>query len=301
VPLYPFASYLPMTAPARMTRFRRQHLTPRNLFLYAVIALALVGMTYGLSRVYAQGLQWGIDWKYTYVQAAANPLNPFVIDTFTNPPWVLLLVPHAFVLPGNVGAAVNITITLVVITLVIRRYGGNWQTLLLTVTSLPFIDLLRTSNVDWIPMLALLLPPMWGLPLLAIKPHTIGAIALIWWKQQRFSLWMFVPSVVIGLLSLVVWGLWFTGAGLPDTVAAWNFAPFPWFVPLGVYLLYRAYHSEDVFLAAAATPFLTPYFATYSITAIFAFVGCKYRREVFIVWCAYWCYFIITVRSQGIF
>lgn len=292
-----------------MTNFaliRRKYLRPSQLFAYGLFAVALVVTVGGLSTFYAQSYDLGIDFKHTYARAADNWRDPFTIEgipdqePFTNPPWVLALLPHAFLFPAHIGAAVNSTITIIVILVVIRRFGGTWQTALMTFTSAPFFDLMLKSNVDWIPMLALLLPPMWGLPLLVIKPHSIGAVALIWWKRQRFSLWMLAPLAVLGVLSLLVYGLWFTQVGLPWNAAAWNFAPFPYFLPLGTYMLYRAYRSDDAFLAAAATPLLTPYIATYSVTALFAFTGSQYRREMFIVWCAFWVFFIIFSRSQGI-
>lgn len=288
-----------------MTNFTRAYLRPRQLVAYALFAVALTVAVVGLSAFYAQDYDLGLDFKHTYVRAAENWRDPFTIEgvreqePFTNAPWVLALLPHAFLFPPHIGAAVNSVITLVVILLVIRQYGGNWQTALMTFTSAPFFDLMLKSNVDWIPMLALLLPPMWGLPLLVIKPHSIGAVALIWWKRQNFSLWMFVPSVVVGVLSLLVYGLWFMNVGLPWNAAAWNFAPFPYFLPIGAYMLYRAYRSDDAYLAAAATPLLTPYIATYSVTALFAFTGSKYRREIFIVWCAFWAFFIIFSRARG--
>ncbi|MEM6283210.1 MAG: hypothetical protein AAF787_13530 [Chloroflexota bacterium] len=288
-----------------VSSFQRKYLRPQQLLAYALIAAALIGASVALSGFYGSDADPGIDWKFTYNRAAENWRNPYNIEgvadrePFTNPPWVLLLLPHAFLFPEHIGAAVNAVITVVVILLVIRRYNGGWQTALMTFTSLPFFDLMLKSNVDWIPMLALLVPPMWGLPLLAIKPHSIGAVALVWWKERNFSPWMLVPAIVIGLLSFIPYGFWVQNAGLPWNAAAWNFAPFPYFIPIGLYMLYRAYRSEDAFLAAAATPLLTPYIATYSVTAVFAFVGSKYKREMFIVWCAYWVYFIIQGRVTG--
>jgi hypothetical protein len=135
----------------------------------------------------------------------------------------------------------------------------------------------------------------WALPLLAIKPHSLGAIGLIWWKRQGFTWRMFIPLAGVIALSFTVWGLWFTRVGLPWNVGAWNFAPFPYFIPLGLYMLYRAYQTDDAFLAAAATPFLTPYIAVYSVASLIAFTGSKYRREVFIVWCAFWIYFVLSI------
>lgn len=289
-----------------LTLIRDRYLRPQQIFAYALLVIAVLVAVSGLTMFYAQEFQLGVDWKYTYFRAADNWRDPYVIpglepheQPFTNPPWVLALLPHAFVFPQAVGAAVNSVINIVVILLVIRRFGGGWQTMAMTFTSMPFFDLMLKSNVDWIPMLALLLPPMWGLPLLIIKPHSIGTVALIWWKRHRFSPWMLAPTAALGVLSLVIWGLWFNRVGLPWDVASWNFAPFPYFIPLGLYMLYRAYRSDDAFIAAAAAPFLTPYIATYSVTALFAFTGSRYRREMFIVWCAYWVYFIIQGRVTG--
>jgi hypothetical protein len=46
-------------------------------------------------------------------------------------------------------------------------------------------------------------------------------------------------------------------------------------------MLYRDYEFDDETLAAAATPFLTPYIAPYSVTGVLTSVTCKYRREAF--------------------
>lgn len=123
-------------------------------------------------------------------------------------------------------------------------------------------------------------------------------VALIWWKQRGFD-WRFpLPVVALGVLSVLIWGLWFTEIGLIETAGFWNFAPFPFFIPVGLYLLWRAYQTEDAFMAAAATPFLTPYIAPYSLTVVFAFVGCKYKKEVFFVWSGFWIYFIVEFRRD---
>ncbi len=254
-------------------------------------ALILLPLLFVLSRYYPLG----IDWSFTYHQAAENWRDPFVIHTFTNPPWVLVLVPHAW-LPVQWGNAINLLLNVTLLMIIIRRYRGGWQTMLLVFTSAPFFDLMRTNNVDWIPLLALLLPPMWGLPVLVIKPHSLGAIALIWWKRERFGVRMLLPTIVIGLVSLAIWGLWPLQGGLPENVS-WNFAPFPFFVPVGVYMLYRAYQDDNEVLAAASTPLLTPYIAPYSVTAVLALAGSRYRREAFIVWAAFWVYFIIQART----
>lgn len=138
-----------------------------------LVSAALV--TFGMQRAfYGLSRENGIDWQATYAELPNHLLNPYTIETFTNPPWVMALIPHMW-LPASWGAALNFVVTCALILAVVRRYGGNWQTLVLTFASAPFLDLVRTMNVDWITMLALLVPPMWGLPLLS---RTRSA----WWR-----------------------------------------------------------------------------------------------------------------------
>lgn len=240
----------------------------------------------------------GVDWRCTFSQVDEHWRTPYVLEGFTSPPWLIALLPHAW-LPTDWGNTINFCLNILVILAVVRRYAGGWQTLLLVFTSAPFFDLARTNNVDWIPLLSVLVPPMWGLPLLALKPHTIGGIALVWLKRERFNLLTFVPLVIVFILSLIIWGTWFLDLkSVTDTM--WNFAPWPFGIPLGVYMLYRAYKADNEILAAAATPFLTPYIAPYSVTIVLALVGCKYRREAFFVYVGFWIYFIVAARRLAL-
>lgn len=241
----------------------------------------------------------GVDWEYSFAPLPEMWRDPFVIPTFTNPPWIIGLLPHTW-LPTSWGNAVNLMLNILVITLVIKKFEGGWQTMFMVFTSPPFLDLARTNNVTWIPLLALLVPPQWGLPILAIKPHSLGAVALVWWKKQNFNWKMFVPLGVVALVSFAIWGFWPLKFGLIESSDWWNFSVWPLGLPLGIYMLYKAYKSEDEFLAAAATPFLTPYIAPYSITALFAYVGSKYKKEMFFVYVAFWAYVIIESRRLAL-
>lgn len=265
-------------------------LIPRS-YLFLLPALAIFGIVLYFLQLYYPP---AVDWEYSFSPLSEHWRNPYVIRTFTMPPWVTFLVPHAW-LPLSWGNAINLSLNITVILALVRRYNGGWQTLLLVFTSPPFFDLARTNNIDWIPMLAFLIPPAWGLPLLAIKPQSMGASALIWWKREKFRWQMLLPLVLVLGISLFVWGNWIVELGLIDNIV-WNFAPWPLGIPLGVYMLVRAYKKDDVILAAVATPFLVPYIAPYSITALFALAGGKYRREVFIVYIAFWVFVIVESR-----
>jgi len=267
---------------------------PRSLLRIAFVLLILAIFTALLQLMYPVG----VDWRYTFSRVDEYWRDPYVIGAFTSPPWLIPLLPHAW-LPTDWGNTINFALNTLVILAVVRRYKGGWQTLLLIFTSPLFFDLARTNNVDWIPLLSVLIPPMWGLPLLAVKPHTIGGIALVWWKQRRFRPSMLAPFVIVLSLSLVFYGIWFLNLKQVENTM-WNFAPWPYGIPLGMYMLYRAYRSEDEILAAASTPFLTPYIAPYSLTIVLALVGCKYRREAFLVYAGFWIYFVVEARRMAL-
>jgi len=269
----------------------KSNVSPRFSWqLAALVALFMAVLVIFLKAFYPLG----VDWTYNFAPLSGHWRNPFIFDTFTSPPWIIALIPHAW-LPVAWGNPLNFALNLILIVAVVHRYRGGWQTLLLVFTSPPFFDLARTNNVDWLPMLALLLPPAWGLPVLAVKPQALGGAALIWWKRQNFRWQMLVPFLTVLALSFVVWGFWPTKLGLPQAVV-WNFAPWPVGIPLGVYMLRRAYLQDDEILAAAATPFLVPYIAPYSVTALLAMAGGKYRKEAFIVYVAFWVYVIVESR-----
>jgi hypothetical protein len=274
---------------------------PKNFWLGVGILTVLVAVLVFIFYRYAPV---GVDWQETYHVAASKWRDPYDDTLFTNPPWALLLLPHAF-FDLSLGNAINMLLNFAVLLLVIRRFGGGTSAILIVFTSPFIIDLARTNNIDWIPALSLLLTPTWGLLLLAVKPQSIGAVALIWWKEQKFSLRIFVPTLVVLGISFLVYGIWVTRlAGLPDHAGFWNIAPFPFGIPLGLYLLYVAYRAKDaddgVVLAALATAFLTPYVAPYSLNTVMALGASRYRREAFIVWVASWVYVIYTANRMSL-
>lgn len=240
----------------------------------------------------------GVDWQHSYYPAMHHFWQPYDHSDFAGFPWLLLFLPHGL-LPMRWGNAANFVLEIAVLGALIRVYRGGWAAVLLTFTSPIFLDLLRTNNVDWVPALAFLLPPTWGLPLLIAKPQTLGGAALIWWKRTRFSWRLLVPAGLVVALSFVIWPGWLSSIGMAggdirDT--AWNFAPWPFAIPLGLYLLYRAYKADDEIIAAAATPFLVPYFAPYSLAPLLALLACRHRTAAIYLYFGLWFYLIIESR-----
>lgn len=233
----------------------------------------------------------GVDWRYTFSRVT---LDPFMIETFTNPPWAVILLPHA-ALPLPAGNAINLLLNVTLLGAVAWRHGGRWPGLALAFTSPVFFDLARVNNIEWMICMGLLLPARWGAILLALKPHVAGGAALVW--ARRHGLAVFVPLALVSVASLLLWGWWPARlAGLPPGAPGWNLAPWPVGVVPGLWLLWQAMRDDDEDLAAAATPLLVPYVAAYSLAVTVALLAGRHRRAAAALWLALWWFVVVEVR-----
>jgi hypothetical protein len=237
------------------------------------------------------------DFLDAFWPAAHVPLDPFSVPAFLNPPWVALLLYPLTFLSERVAQAIIAFSNLAITLLLVARYGGNRWSFILTVTSAPFLSLLFNGNIDFLPMAAFLLPAKWGLALMLSKPQVGIMAGLIWYKQARHKMIFLIPAITLLLISFTIWGWW-----IPDmlkqslasggrSVGPWNISPFPWLVPVGLLLLYYAWKKEDELIAVAATLCLVPYFAAYSLTAIFAMMAARSPRASIIAWAILWGFF----------
>lgn len=241
------------------------------------------------------------DWVTIFSQAVRQWDDPYSVPFFVNPPWLLALLPHGF-LPPSLGLAVNILLTAGVAALVIRRLGGGRWALVLVFTSPFFFELVRWSNIDWVVLVAFLVPPQWGIPILLMKPQSATGAALIWWKRSGFSLRLLVPTAVIVGASFVIWGNWLHSFGLPQhpLYQLWNFSPFPYSIPLGVWLLVKAWRTDDDVLAAVATPLFMPYFGIHSVFVPLVLLAPRYPREALYLNLACWWFFIVEIGRLSV-
>jgi hypothetical protein len=276
----------------------RPFLTP-DVIAAGVIVVVIAATIVALRYYYPVG----VDWHDSFSRAFRHWRAPHEIATYAISPWAAFFLPHGL-LPIEWGNAINLLLNIAVPLAVIRKYNGGWQAMVLTFTSPLFFDLARTNNVEWIPLLSFLLPTAWALPVLAAKPTTLGGAALIWWKKEKFSIKVLLPAIFLVLFSFVFWGFW------PDKIQwevvkdHWNrinFAPWPIAIPLGLYMLYRAFQTEDEILGAAATPFLVPYFSAYSLVPVITLVSCRYKREGLYLWIAFWLFVFVEGRRFNLY
>ena len=243
----------------------------------------------------------GVDWRMSYIPAWQELARPYHAGDFAGVPLLLLFLPHA-TLPAGLGAGVNLLLHIGVLLFVVRKLRGGWLALAFVLINPLFFDLMRTNNADWVPLLALLLPQEWGMVALVAKPQSIGGMALIWLKTSNARVRLLLPLALLLVLSFVLWGNWLPlmlerGAIVQDM--GWNAAPFPLLVPAGLWLLWRAWQTDNALLAGLATPLLMPYIAFYSLVAWFTLLACRYPRVALLVYTGVWWYTVVELRRFG--
>jgi hypothetical protein len=259
----------------------------------------LLAASLGIIWFLAPVLPLGDDWRLTFSQL--NFWKPFEHQGIgygvRNPPWILLLLPYAW-LPAHLGNAINFLLNILVSIAVIHRLRGGYWALGLVFLSPFFFQLMATNNIDWIPLAAFLAPESLGIVLLSCKPQAVAGAALIWihqaWRSGPIRLaLLFLPLAVLAAASLFLWPNWpidllNVQRAFPQTSSI-NWSIFPFAIPLGIWLLWRAWRTDDPFLAAIATPCLVTYISPYSFTVTFVLLACRHRREAMLIWlCAWW-------------
>jgi hypothetical protein len=263
------------------------------------LALALLLVSPLMILAFAMVLPQSGDFQDAFWPAARLPFDPYQVPAFLNPPWVALILAPLRLLSFKYALAVNAFLNCAITILVVARNGGRWKNILLTLTSAPFLILMSNGNIEWLPMLAFIIPSGWGMAFLLSKPQTGILAALIWFKQSRRRFLLLIPPAALIVVSFLVWG-WWPGQMLFHTsynggsvsVGPWNFSPWPWLVPVGLILLYQAWKREDELLAVASTLCLTPYLAIYSLTLYMALLAARKPRLAWIAWIILWCFAI---------
>lgn len=241
----------------------------------------------------------GRDWQTWNVSGIAQIQAPYTMPGFTGMPFAFFALPHSL-LSIDIGNAVNLLLNILVIAAVARVYAGKgWHiAVAITMTSPMGINLIMSNNIDWIPLSAFLFTDWMAYPLLAMKPNVLAGAALIRFKRNPSPL-VLMPLIIMLIASIAIWGTWWQhlGSGLKDV--PWNFAPFPYMIPVGLFLLWKAWQKDDEIIAACATPFLVPYFAPYSLTGVHVLLAARYRKAAVWLWCFSWWFVIISANRMG--
>jgi len=239
----------------------------------------------------------GSDWP-AYSASLEQIQTPYSIPRFVGMPFVFFVLPHALV-DIDTGNAINLALNIIVIAAVAWKLTGRnwWIAFLITMSSPMGIQLLMSNNIDWLPLSSFLVADWIAYPLLAMKPQMLGGAAIIRFKRNPNPLHL-IPLLGVLIASIVIWGAWWQhiGGGLMDV--KWNFAPFPYLIPVGCWLLWQAWKTDDEIIAACATCFFVPYFAPYSVAGIHVLLASKYRKVAIWLWVFSWYFVVIASRRM---
>jgi hypothetical protein len=248
-----------------------------------------------------------MDWRFTFYEVAKAPLLLYDNTGITYLPWVAAILAPFGLLPYPLSLAVNSYLNLLLLALLVIRNGGGKLALLLALTSFPFLALIANGSVEWIPMTAFLLQGGWGLLLLLLKPQSGIFVAINWFRAAPNKIRFLGPTAVALLLSFIILPGWvwkliaIFKISIPVLGRA-NFSPWPWAIPLGVFLLYLSWKRSDDLLAIAGTLCLTPYFTAHSLVIAFGLLAARSRKWGVIAWVLLWLLAIVHnwTTFQGI-
>ncbi len=269
----------------------------QQIFKIFVFLLALTFLFVILYYYYGDNQN---DWQHFFSQVFAHIQAPNKVEGFINPPWTALLLAYGL-LPLKISNVINLLLNICMLLLAVYKVKGGWLGIVLTFTSPIFFDMARVNPIDWIPLLGFLLPPIWGFPLMATKPQTLGAAMLIKWKQEKFSLKPLIPLAIIIGGSFLVWGNWVNIYGAVSLIDnSHNFSFWPLGIPFGIMLLYYAWKTNDEVLAGASTYLLIPYVAPYSMVCLLALLSGKHKKIALALYLGFTWFAVVEARRIGI-
>lgn len=216
-------------------------LNTRTILILAISILAGLALT--------PQADFGIFWNAGL--AARLGQNPYSIPGFFSPLHVLIyFIPLSF-LPEPIVYHLNATLTIFILLI---SLGKRWALALLSPS---LWAVAWFGNVDWLPVLALIVPATWIAPLALAKPQIGWLEALL---SRRVLPLLFMAGIFI--VSFALGMNWSTVQG-----SSWNISLWPWGIPIGLFLARVAILKRQPDLALAATPFLSPYLSPLSYIA----------------------------------
>ncbi len=248
----------------------------RTFIVAFLLAAPFIGYALHLVRVPM------VDLTIVFYPAAHDPFHPYSIQGFINPPWVAFFLAPLSLIPHELGRILISLLNIFVTSMVVLKYGGDKSALLITLTSYPFLFLLSTGSIEWMPMLGLLLN--WPILILA-KPQSGALVLLVWLKRTQRKLMLILSIATFLGLSFLIWPGWpWLMLENIQTLPAELASPlnkinlWPWGIPFGLISLYYAWVRDNELLAIVATWLLTPFLVYHSLTMGMALLAVRSPR-----------------------
>lgn len=238
----------------------------RSRNIRAIVILIALGGLVALATVY---LPSGIDWRETYRPAALALLSgrsPFEVEIYFAAPWTLLPFIPIALLPEQVGRGILFVVGLCSFAYAGHRLGAKPVALAAFLLSPTVMHCLLNSNIEWLPLLGVILPAQIGLFLVVIKPQIGLGVATYWLVASfrdggvRAVLRVFWPITLATVVSIALFGLWPLRFRETLTLTqGYNASLWPNSIPVGLALLAAAFSKRELKYSLAASPCLSPY------------------------------------------
>ncbi len=274
------------------------------------LLVLLVVLTFILIK-FGPGLSDWEDWKKVYQPAAlamVHGKSPYSIEVFFAPPWsVIPLIPFA-ILPEKVGEVLYFLFGFGITAFILYKLGATPISMLIFLSSAPVIGYLTWGNIDWMPLLSLILPAPIALIFATTKPQIgIGfaiytCLTTLKTKGLKEVIKILIPITLLTLLSFWVYGFWFLGYSVllektAQTVRVDNISLWPEGLFIGFWLLYKSLQKENPRIGMAASPFISPYVSPFTWAAVLVAL-IQQPLELLIVSIGLWMPVLIKVVDQ---
>lgn len=257
----------------------------KTITALVLVSIAMIAMSAAIVHAMSLTNVIGVDWIKHFMPAAVALVSggdPYQIPGFYSPPWLLaFLVPFAY-LPIEIATPIVFILNTIGFTYFAYKVGVNRYAILpLFVFSGALMNAVK-GNLDGILLLSFYLPPWLGIIILMTKPQIGIPVILCYFlsiattnggvmDKARYILKISMPFILVNVLSLIIFGDWYSHAG--NVIGkSWNMSVFwPFGVPAGLFLIWQGVKSRDVSYALLSIPFMSPYIA--STTWALAFLG----------------------------
>ena len=227
--------------------------------------------------------------------------NPYQVPGIFTPPWLNLLFGPLLLLPEPLAAAVLTLANLVALSFLLYRSKASLPVLFMALFSPVTLYMVRTSNVDALLLLGVMLPPQWGLILLLTKPQLGMGIAVYWaWEAFRSGgirklIKIFAPITIAYAVSFSIYGFYILeGRSAIDTAWNANLYFFPYLIPVAIILLIAAIRRKQVSLTYGVAALASPYASPNSYIGLIPSFAWDWRWA-FGVWIIEWAVFFAAI------
>lgn len=216
------------------------------------------------------------DWYATFYPAAREVLflhSPYEQSMYLNPPWTVLLLFPFVIFPPVLSHGLFFVVCALLLAYVAWRLQASPLALGALLLSPTAVGALLVNNLDPLLLVGMLLPPVWGLIFLLIKPQIGIGVAIYYfydiWQKQRWRglVLTFAPVTILYLVSALLFPVWIERM-LHNSQIVWNRSFFPYSIPLGLFFMWLSFRYKNPYFALAASPFFAPYISFYSYVVV---------------------------------